>query len=258
MIHLKAGQHVYTVGHDVFWHSWRTLSLDHGVTMEDAVGNWSSLGSSHCWTPQHHALQSWHRGSQENGCCYKIKTSCFESTANTLALPVSVFVRRAHCGPSFNLAAGDHYAMPASHSVDIIPPPSSTSMHQGDSVLSVMSCPSHLENAGPHTSLQVCKLSLYFTPIFPKTEGNICTYFSTVCSINTLCSEHKDKREHIRRKGEQEKGQHWVQSWRQWLSAAYFDSQCVIEKTGINLLPAAGVDHLIPYRTSITYIFYYA
>lgn len=27
MIHLKAGKHVYTVGHDVFWHSWRTQSL---------------------------------------------------------------------------------------------------------------------------------------------------------------------------------------------------------------------------------------
>lgn len=29
---------------------------DHGVTTEDAVGNWSSLGSSPCWNPQHHPL----------------------------------------------------------------------------------------------------------------------------------------------------------------------------------------------------------
>lgn len=146
--------------------------------------------------------------------------------------------------------------MPTSHSVDIIPPPSSASMHQGDSLLSVMFCPSHLGNAQPH--INVCKLCLHFTPISPKTEGNVWTPFSALCSINTLCTEHKDKREHIRRKGEQEKGQHQVQSWRQWLSAAYCDSQCVIENTGINLLPAAGVDNLIPYRTSITYIFYYA
>lgn len=115
-----------------------------------------------------------------------------------------VFVKRAHCCPSFIPAAGDHYAVPTSHSADIIPTPSSTSMHQGDSVLSVMPCPSHLENAGPHTSFQVCKLSLCCTPISPKTEGNTYTYFSAVCSINTLCSEHKDKRAHQkeRRTGE--------------------------------------------------------
>lgn len=225
---------------------------DRGVTMEDAVDT-ELTEQQPLLNPQHQPLSFCYTGSQENraGCCYKINNSCFESTANIVALPAFVFVKRAHLCPGFNLAAGDHYPVPPSHSVDIIPPPSSTSMQQGDSVLSVMSCPFHSENARPHTN--VWKLSLHFTPISRKTEGNICTYFSTVCSINTLCTEHKEKREHIWRKGE-----HLVQSWRQWLSVAYSDSQCVIENTGINLLPAAGVDHLIPYRTSITYIFYYA
>lgn len=40
-------------------------------------------------------------------------------------------------------------------------------------------------------------------------------------------------------------------------SAAHSDSQSIIENTAINR-PAAGVDDLIPYRTSISYILYYA
>jgi len=39
------------------------------------------------------------------------------------------------------------------------------------------------------------------------------------------------------------------------LSAAYSDRQSVLENTGRNLSPAAGVDHLIPYRTSLVTYF---
>lgn len=89
---------------------------------EAAVGNQSSYSNSHRTKSQHHLLLFWCSGSQEKrtGCCYKINASCFENTANALALPLFIFVERAHLCPGFNLAAGAHYPVPTSYSVDII------------------------------------------------------------------------------------------------------------------------------------------
>lgn len=125
---------------------------------EDAVGNWSLSSNSRWWKSQHHLLLFWYSGSQENrtGCCDKINASCFESTANILALPLFVSVKRDHLCPGFNLAAGDHYPVPTS--VDIISWPFWTSMHQGGCKLCVMFCPFDLGNAQPHTN--TCKAQL--------------------------------------------------------------------------------------------------
>lgn len=158
LFHLKVGQHVYTAWHDVFWNVqlfWRPKDTQHKTTVlpnEDAVGNRSSSSNSHWRKSQHHLLLFWFSGSQENrtGCCYKINASCFESTANILALLLFVFVKRAHLCPGFNLAAGDHYPVPASYSVDIISRPFWTSMHCGGCMLCAMLYPSDSENSRPH------------------------------------------------------------------------------------------------------------
>lgn len=169
-----------------FWRPKDTRRKTKALPKEHAAGNWSSSSNSHWQKSQHHRLLFWYSGSQENrtGCCYKINASCFESTANILALPLFVFVKRAHLCPGFNLAAGDHYPVPPSYSVDIISQPFWTSVCPGGCMPCVMFCPSDLENAWPHTNM--CKLSLRFTLISCKTEGNVSTYFSSVCSINTL------------------------------------------------------------------------
>lgn len=107
-------------------------------------------------TDKNNLLLFWYSGSQENrtGCCYKINASCFESTENILALPLFVFIKRAHLCPGFNLAAGDHYPVPTSYSVGIISWPFRTSVHPAVCMF-VISCPSNLENAWPCTHVQV-------------------------------------------------------------------------------------------------------
>lgn len=59
MIHLKAGQHVYTVGHDVFDTAEGHRAWVHGVTVEDAVGNWATA------TAETHSISPCNSGTVE-------------------------------------------------------------------------------------------------------------------------------------------------------------------------------------------------
>lgn len=246
----------------MFWNLqlfWRPKDTQRKTTVlpnEDAVGNWSACSNSHWWKSQHHLLLFWCSGSQENrtGCYYKINTSCFESTANILALPLFVFVERVHLCPGFNLAAGDYYPVPASYSVDIIFRPFWTSMHCGGCVLCVMFCPSDLGNARPHKNMCV-----YTNFLQDWREYKYLFFICRLCNY-TLYRRQTQQKAHQkeRRTGERRTLSEGTVLKATTLSAAYSDSQYVIENTGRNLLPTAGVDNLIPYKTSISYIFYYA
>lgn len=229
---------------------------------EDAVGNWSSSRNSHWRKSQHHLLWFWYSGSQENsrGCCYKINASCFESAAEISALPLFVLAKRAPLCPGFNLAAGDDYPVPTPYSVDIISQPSQTSMQPGGCRLCVMFCPLNAANTQPRTN--TCKCSLCFTPLSCRTEGNISSYFficllhKYTCSISAVWTEHEHTRSTSEGKGSRRKeNTPSVQSWRQRPRRVPIVN--VTENTDVNP-PAAEAHHLIPYRTAINYIFYYA
>lgn len=158
----------------------------------------------------------WYSGSQEKrtGCCYKINASCFENTANVLALPVFIFVKGAHLCPSFNLAAGAHYPLPTSYSVDIISQPFWTSMHPGGCMLCVMFCPSNLGRAQTQTCASLaCTLLIFLAvPARNKYLFFICLLCKHICLIYAVCTAHTHNRKQIRKKGDQKKGERSLHS----------------------------------------------